>query len=68
MQTAELHVPRVSWARDATTRRHSTLISALLLTRIRSPVAQSRNETLRWVLVFNLGLVGAIFSIIKFVH
>jgi len=39
VQTAELHVQRVSWARDATTRSHSTLTAALLLTRIRSPAA-----------------------------
>src|SRR5208283_1473465 len=37
MQTAELHVQRVSWPRDATTMSHSTLTAALLLTRIRSP-------------------------------
>src|SRR5208337_3555981 len=42
MQTAELHVQRVSWARDATTRSHSTLTAALLLTRIRSPCGPRR--------------------------
>jgi hypothetical protein len=33
--------------------------------RLRVEIAQSKNETLRWMFVFNL---GAIFSIIKFVH
>ena len=36
--------------------------------RLRVEIAQSKNEILRWVLVFNLDLVGAIFSIFKFVH
>jgi len=36
--------------------------------RLRVEIAQSKNEILRWALVFNLDLVGAIFSIFKFVH
>jgi hypothetical protein len=35
---------------------------------VRSEIAQSKNETLRWVFGFNLVLVGAIFAIIKYVH
>ena len=35
---------------------------------VRAEIAQSRTETLRWTFVFNLGLVGALLSIIKFFH
>ena len=35
---------------------------------VKTDIAQSKTETLRWTFVFNLALVGAIFSIIKFVH
>ena len=36
--------------------------------RLRAEIAQSKNETLRWMFTFNLGLVGALFAIIKFFH
>ena len=35
---------------------------------VKTDIAQSKTETLRWTFVFNLALVGAIFSIIKFFH
>ena len=35
---------------------------------IRTEIAQSKNDILRWVFAFNLVLIGAIFGIIKFVH
>ncbi|WP_294536602.1 coiled-coil domain-containing protein [uncultured Rhodoblastus sp.] len=35
---------------------------------LRTEIAQSKNETLRWVFGFNVGLVGAVLGIVKFVH
>jgi len=35
---------------------------------VRTDIAQSKNETLRWTFTFNLALVGALFAIIKFFH
>jgi hypothetical protein len=35
---------------------------------VRTEIAQSKNDTLRWVLTFILALVGAVFAIVKFVH
>jgi hypothetical protein len=37
-------------------------------TRLELKIAHTKNETLRWIFAFNLGLVGAIFTIIKYVH
>jgi hypothetical protein len=37
-------------------------------TRRELKIANTKNETLRWIFAFNLGLVGAIFTIIKYVH
>ncbi len=36
--------------------------------RLRLEIAQSKNDTLKWIFSFNLALVGAIFAIVKFVH
>jgi uncharacterized protein with gpF-like domain len=36
--------------------------------RLELKIANTKNETLRWIFAFNLGLVGAIFTIIKYVH
>jgi len=36
--------------------------------RVRLEISQSKHEILRWVFAFNLGLVGAIFAIVKFTH
>jgi hypothetical protein len=35
-------------------------------TRLALKIAHTKNETLRWIFAFNLGLVGAIFAIIKY--
>jgi hypothetical protein len=36
--------------------------------RLKLEIAHAKNDTLRWVFGFNLVLVGAIFTIVKFVH
>lgn len=36
--------------------------------RLELKIEQAKNETLRWFFAISLGLVGAIFSIVKFVH
>jgi hypothetical protein len=35
---------------------------------VRMEMAQSKNDTLRWMFTFNLALVAAIFAIVKFFH
>lgn len=37
-------------------------------TRVRLEIAQSKNETLRWMFGFVIVLIGAIFTIVKFVR
>ncbi len=36
--------------------------------RMKLEISQAKNETLRWVFGFNLVLIGAIFTIVKFVR
>lgn len=36
--------------------------------RLRLEMAQTKNETLRWVFAFNLGLIGSVLGIVKFFH
>jgi ribosomal protein L29 len=37
-------------------------------TRLELKIVQAKNDTLKWIFTFNLGLVGMIFAIVRFGH